>query len=231
MRTKIVVALTLLLVGCQSGFDRCMDTELPRAEITTGLEAERQIGRELVAFRSRWAKVYRVATYMKLWIEENPAPSDPEWREWPKWNCTDKVGREWFDCAEAHKKLVEEWDKRRNVFESSPRWQAWVETKHQEWVRLARENGILINNEWEYDSHMNKLLESVEAMIEPRSAIYRCLSDRECIDYTGTSEHFAGSIMKASNEAILNNASKISELVKTTKELAVVTCNNNGFYE
>jgi hypothetical protein len=32
-------------------------------------------------------------------------------------------------------------------------------------------------------------------------------------------------------EAILNNANTISKLVENSKELATVTCNNNGFYE
>ena len=41
----------LLLVGCESGLDKCMNTELPRAEKIAGLPAEREAGLQLLPIR------------------------------------------------------------------------------------------------------------------------------------------------------------------------------------
>ena len=63
---------------------------------------------------------------------------------------------------------------------------------------------------------VDKLLKDFKVTIESSSAAYKQLSR---------------TMLGALKEAILNNANTISKLVENSKELATVTCNNNGFYE
>ena len=55
-----LVGLILLLTGCQSEFDKCMDTELPRAEVLAGIETERMAGKRLDEVRDLTLKIINV---------------------------------------------------------------------------------------------------------------------------------------------------------------------------
>jgi hypothetical protein len=163
---------------------------------------------------------------MRIWLEENPMP-DVKLPDRPVKNCH-IGGADWDDCSEKHRKSVDEWRKRIDAIEDSL---GWRKSMDKEYGRLVDENGHLLNNREGYVAFQKYFYESFDSIVAPRSEIYRCLRTSRCEDYQMADHNVMEIRMKALSEAILNNASKISELVKTTKELAVVTCNNNGFYE
>ena len=98
--------------------------------------------------------------------------------------------------------------------------------------RLSRANGLPdVDTLEEYEELQAKMFEQMETLLKPRSSIYQCLIDYKC-DQTSSEENEAMDVTEeAFKEAILNNANTISKLVENSKELATVTCNNNGFYE
>jgi len=173
-----------------------MNTELPRAETLSGLEAEREAGRQLVSMRILFQAADAVYEGLKVWLEENPEPSKENW-------------------------------------EATPEGVAWVNLLDEESKRLRRANGFPDDDEENLKSN-EKMLEQMNTVLEPRSSIYQCLNDYKC-DQTNSDENELAPEMvlmrEAFKEAILNNANTIAELVENSKELATVTCNNNGFYE
>ena len=71
----------------------------------------------------------------------------------------------------------------------------------------------------------------MKTILEPWSTIYECYEDSDCEDRESLSINTYDTLERSFDEAILNRAAALSRLLETTKELATVTCNNNGFYE
>ena len=231
IRWITVLVLSLFLIGCDSEFDKCMNTELPRAETLAGLEAEREVGRQLVSMRSLWQAADAVYEGMNVWAEENSRPSG--YPEYPKYECSGLgTGSEWEECYSAHDKLVEEYKTATETWEATPEGAAWVNLVDEAVQRLSRANGLPdVDTLEEYEELQAKMFEQMETLLKPRSSIYQCLIDYKC-DQTSSEENEAMDVTEeAFKEAILNNANTISKLVENSKELATVTCNNNGFYE
>ena len=240
IRWITVLVLSLFLIGCDSEFDKCMNTELPRAETLAGLEAEREVGRQLVSMRSLFQATDAVYEGMNVWGEENSRPSGyPEYPKYPKYECSGLgIGSEWEECYSAHNQLVEDYEKLKEEYEAAletwratPEAVAWVNLQDEESQRLSRENGLPdVDTFEEYSELEGKLLEQMDTVLEPRSPVYQCYLDHECDEY-GDENEYAEVVEVTFKEAILNNANTISKLVENSKELATVTCNNNGFYE
>jgi len=232
IRWITVLVLSLFLTGCDSEFDKCMNTELPRAETIAGLEAEREVGRQLVSLRSLSQAADAVYEGMKVWGEENPRPSG--YPEYPEYKCSGLgFGSASKECSSAYNKLVEEYKATEESWEATPEAVAWVNLQDEESQRLRRANG-LPDDEEEYSELEGKLLEQTHAVLEPRSPIYQCLQDYKCDQnffHSNSEREKMDLTEEAFKEAILNNANTISELVENSKELATLTCNNNGFYE
>ena len=228
MKRVCAVLLTgsCFLAGCESNFDRCMSTELPRAEALAGIEAERDAGRQLVSMKELLNKFDTVDIAMETWFNENPRPI-----EYPAYNCKDKSGAEWTDCSLAHDKMVVKFQAEVKLWEASPVGQQWVNLRDNEIEKLGREIGLEISDEESYTALVNQVWDQFDTVLKPRSSIFQCLEDYKCDDYSWGDENSLEFVEKAFDEAILSNASEISQLVETAQELATVTCNNNGFYE
>ena len=82
----------------------------------------------------------------------------------------------------------------------------------------------------EWIDDLEEETEKLDKLVKPRSEIWQCYEDFGCDDYT-KKDNFFEVVMEAIGEAMLTNASTITELQSMSKELATVTCNNNGFYE
>jgi len=219
---------TLFLLGCQSEFDRCMDTELPRAESLAGIEAERAAGRQLVSMREQNGKFDNVDNAMTEWHQKNP---ESHTLKYPKYKCSDTSGTAFKDCSDTHDKLVEQYKADVEVWMATPEGKSWVALRDEEYKRLGHENGLAITDQASYEVLVDEVWNAFDTILKPRSPIYQCLNDYKCDEYEWSDENVLDSLKKSFDEAILNNASEISALVVTTKELATVTCNNNGFYE
>ena len=212
----------LLLAGCASEFDKCMNTELPRAEKISGLNAEREAGLQLMSLRETLEKWGLAAKAVAAWEKTNPPPLDIP--EYPDYKCSELTGDAWSDCRSAHDKLKEEFEAAEAIWEASPEVIRWKERLEEAALRLYREQGLPLFNMEELP--YSEIMEKFDTFVAPRSEIWQCRVDPDCDD--NRDENID---MKAIDEAMLTNASTISEMAEATKELATVTCNNNGFYE
>lgn len=232
MTTKLpLVVLILLLAGCQSEFEKCMATELPRAEMRANLEHERNAGRALVSLQDFSGKLSAITIRMDKWYEQNPLPSE---LQYPKYKCSGKSASGFRECTENHDNLVEKYEADVEIWKSTYSGQIWAGLRDEAYLQAGLENGVAITNEEDYEHLVNEQLTSMESVLRPRSTIYRCLRDYKCEDYDYLDLDHIGYeevLQRAYDEAVLINAGEISSLVKATKELATVTCNNNGIYE
>ena len=228
-RTYIIILLaSYILAGCQSEFDKCMDTELPRAEVLADIEAERTAGKRLGEVRDLTLKIINVDKGIGAWDEENPLPSE---LEYPLYNCSGKTGSAWKKCYDNHNELVEKYDSEVEGWKETSQGKVWVNLRVEEVKRLVDENRLSVTNESEYEVLVNSVWDSYETILEPWSTIYECYEDSDCEDWESLNLNIYDTLERSFDEAILNRATALSRLLETTKELATVTCNNNGFYE
>ena len=236
MRTTIVLVLSFIFVGCESDFDKCLNTELPRAEEILELEGGREVGRQLTSLSDLTQKYDAFDAGINVWVEKNPEPSGRPtfFIYYPQQKCSEQFdldsGFDFMECYDQHEKRVEEWTKIRDQNDQkSEEWNAlpeviaWTELREAADLRLARANGLQIENADELFSLHEQIWKQMESLVKPRSSIWQqCFDGGDCYDVG-----FGIAIA----EATLNNANMISELKETSKELATLTCNNNGFYE
>lgn len=228
MRRLIVLLFTLVVVGCESDFEKCMNTEMPRSEGILGIEGERESGRLLTSMREFNTRMVTHDTAMGKWVDNNPPPNAPEY---PEYTCSELSGRAGELCREGHDILKEKYDEAREIWEATPDGQSWVKLRDEEFERSALEIGVPSNEE-EFQQKFDEYWNNLETVLKPRSSIYSCLEDYKCDEYNwGDVDDYNEIIEKSFAEAILNNSRDISDLVEKSKELATVTCNNNGFYE
>lgn len=228
-RTHVIILLaSYILAGCQSEFDKCMDTELPRAEVLAGVEAERTAGKRLGEVRDLQLKINNVDKGIDAWNEENPLPSE---LEYPPYNCSSKTGSAWKKCHDNHNELVEKYDSEVEGWKETSQGKVWVNLRVEEVKRLVDENRLSVTDETEYEVLAVSVLDSYETTLEPWSTIYECFEDFDCEDWESLHDNNYDTLERSLDEAILNRATALSRLLETTKELATVTCNNNGFYE
>ncbi|MDA8912728.1 hypothetical protein N9I66_07395 [Pseudomonadales bacterium] len=226
--TRVFLLLTIFtLVACESDFDKCMSTELPRAERLFGVEAEREVERRLVAMHDYIKLEGEVEFRMKSWFDENPTPNYPEY---PTFNdCSEAADADFLECSFADDKLsdklLEEWEAAVQVWESTSDGRSWLMSKDEEMKRVNREVGLPLIGE-EAEHLVSEFMEVTSTLLEPRSPIYRCYEDYKCDEYRDA--EYDDVMDKAFKEAIQFTATEIKE---RPLELATVTCNNNGFYE
>jgi len=222
-----LVGLILLLAGCESDFDKCMNTELPRAETLTGIEAEREVGRQLLDLRNHHKALIDAYEKMIQWGQANPRPAD--YPTGPDNTCGDYENFDsWRTCNSEYKRVREELV---NEWKATPDAKLWIERRDAEYSRVGLEIGVSISTEEEFADLFDGLFESYDTLLEPRSTTLQCYGDYECKEYDFMKDEHSEIIEIAFDEAILNNARVIAELMPKAELLATVTCNNNGFYE
>lgn len=224
--TATTLLLCSLLAGCESDFDKCMNTELPRAEALAEVELEREIGRQLVGLVDLENALIEIDNRMINWIDENPPTNYPAF---PEYTCGSyNTSSSWQECNSEHNKLSRELE---NEWIATPDAQLWIGLRDAEYGRLGLENGVSIANEEEFSGLFDEVNELYETVLEPRSSILQCYEDYKCDEYSPSNIEFDVVLKKALDQAIMDNTRVVSELEATANELATVTCNNNGFYE
>ena len=108
----------------------------------------------------------------------------------------------------------------------------WNERSDEEYLRAYRDQGFPADNMEELNSFFEEYPadEKLSTLVKPRSVIWQCYKDGDCDDYS-YKDGYSKVVMRAIPEAMLTNATNITDLTEKSKELATVTCNNNGFYE
>ena len=228
MRTTIVLFLCLSLIGCESDFQKCMNTELPRAEELSGIEAELEAGRRLVAMRDFVNQMYDMDAGVKLWGKENPPP--PGMPKYPAYSCSG-FGAAYDECRSAHDKAVEIYKAGVDAWESTPDGRSWTNLRDQEVERLGLKTGFPTADDEKLERMQDEFYEVRTTLLESRSLIYQCYEDSDCDEYGLLESDYYDVLKKSFSEAIQNNLDTVSDLVEKSAELAMVTCNSNGLYE
>ena len=114
--------------------------------------------------------------------------------------------------------------------EASPEVVRWSDRSEVEFLRPSEKQGLPADNMEKLEGFGEEQFNKLKTLVEPRSEIWQCYKDGDCDDYT-YKDNFYEATFKAIPEAMLTNASTITDLAEKSEELATVTCNNNGFYE
>ena len=69
-----LIAGIALLTGCESEFERCMATELPRAEAESGLAGEQEAEAAFERLKPHLERGLKIIQVMQHWFKENPRP-------------------------------------------------------------------------------------------------------------------------------------------------------------
>ncbi len=213
----LLIITFLLLVGCESGFDKCMNTELPRAEKIAGLKAEREAGLKLIPMRKHLVN----AAETEILLQKN-VPQPTSLPKYPSFKCI-PGDPDFSECYSDHKVLALEWMK-------LPENVSWNDRRDQERLRLHRERGYSFDSMHDLNNHFYELHQKFNNFVIPRSASMQRSADSDFREDTDD-ETWWLEYIRAFDEAVLTNASTITELAEKSKELAAVTCNNHGFYE
>ena len=90
MRGSLILFSLLLLQGCQSDFDKCMETEVPRAEKAMGIS---QLAHDLTRFRDASLGLVlgmEFALKFNELYEEIESPKYARLSDYPDYACTGK---------------------------------------------------------------------------------------------------------------------------------------------
>jgi hypothetical protein len=108
---------------------------------------------------------------------------------------------------------------------------AWTEKGRKEALRIASTIGFSFESREDLEGQFNNWYDQLDSLLKPNSSVFRCFEDERCDEYDVSKNDFDEVVNKSLDESVLSNANTISKLVEQSKELATVTCNNNGFYE
>ena len=225
MRTTIVLVLSLALIGCESEFQKCINTELPRAEQLLSNDLKSRLS-GLQSLATRVELVAQLERDAILWINDNEPQSRPNYDDYDSWEEYDPVISAWMETEEARE------------------WGAAQESKISEMLRAAGFEGETSDELWDSHSDFQNLV--ADAVRE--RAVAKDFCDAPCEDpwdaeltetvwnyEEGSIEDslspFAIFAPKAVAESILMVGEQLNTSLVEAEELATLTCNNNGLYE
>ena len=258
MRYTIIFASIVLLSGCQSEFDKCMETEAPRAESTLALS---DMAAAITDFKSKSSfvlKVYEAEAASQIEISNSAPGGRPVQPDYPSYGCSDLTGDEFWSCNDAHDELVEKYEEERLLaakllesWNARPEVVAWRETFDAVQFAAARDAGLDVASLEELERLVDSKeaeLEAVNVALKARAAESDCWGTgidscydpiaEELVDKFGEDLYEADWYSKyvetaklAIAEILMTMTNKYSLATTQANELAVLTCNQNGFYE
>lgn len=261
MRAIIVVSSMVFLVGCQSDFDRCMETELPRAEKTFGIS---QLESDLTRFRDASEGfilgMTHVTKYASLYQDVKEPESMPKYPEYPEFVCGDLTGKSWTDCYAEYTKKTEKYDKQKVQYDTDyEKWKqtpdaiTWRRDQETRSVNVWNMIGVPGGSQAEIDTWFDERYPQDELgfvlnEVEEYAKDFDCWGEGtdSCFDPIGAQvraelgpdygdDEFATAYFEASKKVVTAVIGKMTEnyvdAVSKAEELAKLTCNQNGFYE
>lgn len=260
MRAIVIFVSTVLLSGCQSDFDKCMETEAPRAEAILALS---DLSEAITNFQS--ASIFALMLYQaEANFESERASSEPEGRpvypEYPTYACSlDDMSRAvWQDCSDAYevtKKAYEEEkaaaDLALEEWNARPDVSAWYEESDAKFLNSINSAGLEATSLEEAEH----LVSSREAELEMvNAALIKRATESDCwgagvdscddpISYEVELKFGLGFVddgyyakrvetaKLAFAEILMTMTDQYSAATTKAQELAVLTCNQNGLYE
>ena len=225
MRTTIVLVLSLALIGCESEFQKCINTELPRAEQLLSNDLKSRLS-ALQSLATRVEVVAQVERDAILWEIDNEPQSRPNYDDYDSWEEYEPVISAWRETEDARE------------------WEAAQESKYSEMLRAAGFEGETIDELWDsYSDWQNLVADAVRerAVVKdfcglPCEDPWDAEATETVWDYEeGSIEEslsaFAIFAPKAVAESILMVGEKLNASLVEAEELATLTCNSNGLYE
>ena len=225
MRTTIVLVLSLVLIGCESEFQKCINTELPRAEQLLSNDFKSRLS-ALQSLATRVEVVTQVERDLILWEIDNEPQSRPNYDDYDSWEEYQPVISAWREAEEGRA------------------WEAALESKAAELLRAAGFEGETSDELWDrYSDWQNLVADAVrERAIVKEFCNVPCENpwDEELLATVWNYEEgsieeslspFAVFAPKAVAESILIVGEQLNASLVEAEELATLTCNNNGLYE
>jgi len=231
MRTTIVLVLSLALIGCESDFQKCMNTEVPRATKTLNIDNLREDILELQAMKDDVLINVKNLPAIERYLEANPAPDHGlNMQDYlPNYN-------EYLVAVRA--------------FETSnSEWQEWDSKRREFLMSVARSNGVAESMTYdEWAERKGEMFLRFNELLKPRAEKYNCWGkaiEGECfLPFSSEliSEGLEGfpsarldEILDITERGIAESISMLIEriglLEKSAKEVATLACNANGLYE
>ena len=150
MRHTIVFALIVVLSG-QSEFDKCMETEAPRAESILALS---DMAAAIADFKSKSSfvlKLYEAEAASQLEISNSEPAGRPVQPQYPPYTCSldEMSNAAWQACIDDHNERVKIYEEQKPAGDLAlqewmerPEVVAWTETFEAVELAAAREAGL-----------------------------------------------------------------------------------------
>jgi len=261
MRGSLILFSLLLLQGCQSDFDKCMQTEGPRAEKAMGIF---QLASDLTRFREAslgsLLQMEFAIKYNELYGDIDSPESMPSSPDYPGYACTDLKGDEWYECYAEHEKKEENYEKQKaqysvdlEIWKQTPAGLSWSRDQELRYVNAWNETGVPGTsteevNGWFDEKYPEDELNFVFTEFENYAQEFNCWGEgmEYCYDPIGAKVKSESKLsygddgfeekyvvaLKSTVAIVLGKLTDAySEGAAQAKELAILTCNQNGFYK
>jgi hypothetical protein len=214
----VVVFIGLFLTACRSDFEKCMDTELPRAErLSSELETDKELAKKLISISELSSNILGLNKDFYRWFKKNPPTHG---LVVPKTDCHFSDN----SCNEKIRKYLDD----KSKWETTTEGKKWYKSSLNEYVRLGKKHQLLVTSSDSLGDFQNKWETMIREFVRPLSPRFNNFPYK--VNFLWIPFEFED-FSEAINEAILENSKAIIEKKAIAKELATVTCNNNGLYE
>lgn len=251
-RVFLVITL-LMLAACESDFQKCMNTEVPRAKQLLGVDEQAARVASLSAMAEKLEIVVPIFREAIDWDMANPAPVEPKKREisieeMPEFLESLSHLDERQQFAEVQKRNLEYAEQ----FElEKAQYEAELEIYDSKSNDFYFKNGKAAGfsgNTWEEmyveDDQYYALYEEINDLVRDRALELGCWDSRRCVDPLYEELRGQGGVklagegdpmLEVAPAAVAGSLSMaikaLSDLQSQSSELATVTCNTNGLYE
>ena len=233
MRKIITICVTcILLFGCESEFDKCMRTELPRANSDLQLDSARETLANLNADLTKNQIALSASELFNVWFEANPPPASSF--EYPKFEPPPIDSDDWPAYLDQHETKKKEYEAARASYYELPEFIVWAEKRDAAILTAYKEAGAPVESIEERDKWFN--YDWTKKLLMARAKRNDCWGEEDCTDPIlaewdkyDFDEYLT--IDNALTESIEWQEEELSRLEKLAPETAVRACNASGFYE
>lgn len=252
MRKILTLCLAgILLTGCESDFDKCMQTELPRASMELRVGIARQTLAKLITTLRDEEISASAEESTTAWVEANPRPSgrpeSPKFEPPPIQEGYDN----WFAYQEKFSLREEEYEVALKAWRALPEVIGYDEKRDAAFLNIYQKAGAPIESAKDIETFAD--LDALDKVLMPRAERNGCWGEDECEEpllhewvYLSKQDNYDGKtdyenryeysysismIKTALTESIEWQKEELARLEKLAPETAIRTCNANGFYE
>jgi len=247
MRKILSLCLAVILMtGCESDFDKCMRTELPRSSSDLKLEDARQTLAKLSTALKKSQIMKSLREDALAWVEANPEPSgSPEYPDYEPPSYEEDYDN-WKAYNAEHNRRKEEYKAAKKTWEASPEFISYKERGEAEVLKLMKNAaisaGITIATTDEFLAWVD--FNAMQKLITPRAERKGCWGNDKCENplFLEREHRLAQDedtreinewvlFLTAVKESIEWQTEELARLEKLAPETAIRACNANGFYE